>query len=703
MWEYVPLGLSLVTLLVCALVPVSTTVRGYFTRVAMLVFGPYVRGRATDEAHAEIVHDRRRRLQAAHFPVTYRTYAARTLLFATLFALAGSVIAVYLVGGALFLLNLSTGAVQSVLPPSMGFLTEFLTTPSLSTEQLFVLLLVSNITDGVVFGYIIYRARWWWPTYVGNERERQIDESIQRTVAFMYALSRSGMAFPEVLRILSNNQAVYGEAAAEMGVAVRDMDVFGTDLIEAIRRAARRTPSDQMGDFLENLVSVLQSGRNLPDFLSEQYEYLEEESEAEQEKFLELLATLAEAYVTVLVAGPLFLITILIIIGLVLGGTLRFLQVVVYGLIPLSSVGFIVYLDSVTGFSQPAPKRRGSDSRAEQFGGIRRASDERGDSSVIGWFGTAEARNTARLAAHNRFRGVLRWIESPLTNLARKPTVVLYLTIPVAVAFVSLRVWTLYTQVGFSVPALDDALVQASLVVTGTFAVVYEINRRRVNALEAAVPDFLDQLASVNEAGMPVVESIKKVSNSNLGALNTELDRTWNDIEWGARVEGALWRFERRIDTPVVTRAVTLVTNAMAASGDIGPVLRIAADEAQAARRLRRGRRQELLTYVVVIYLSFFVFITIVIALNVMFLPNIPTAGEFGAGGVAGVGGIGGVGGISEAEKASYELLFFHAAIVQGLCSGFIAGQMGDGSIGGGAKHATAMVGIAYLLFLVLA
>jgi flagellar protein FlaJ len=707
MWWLLPLLVSVTALGLCAFVPVSVTVRGYFTRVAMLLFGSYVRKRADAEEHAESTRERMGRLQAAHYVITYRTYAARTLMYATLFAVAGSVIAVYLVWGVIIVLNLSTEAVASVLPAQLSFLTSFLTAPTLSNAQLFGILLASNVTLGLLFGYVVYWARWYWPGYVADERGREIDQSLQRTVAFMYALSRSGMAFPEVMRILSRNQAVYGEAAAEVGVAVRDMDVFGTDMVEAIRRAANRTPSERMEEFFENLVSVLQSGRSISAFLSDQYDYFEEENETEQAQFLELLATLAEGYVTVLVAGPLFLITILVIIGLVLGGTLDFLRALVYALIPLASVGFLVYLDSITGIGSAEIERTVQDSRAEQFKHIRNERRETaGDGGLVGWFDGEYARNAARLSAHNRFRRIANWAEHPIENLSRNPTTLLYITVPAAALSLGIRTWTLYETGTLTVASIDDSLVQATLFVVGTFAVVHEINRRRIKSLEATVPDFLGQLASINEAGTPIVESIKKVAGNNLGALNDELDRTWSDITWGARVENALWRFEERLNTPVVTRAVTLITNAMAASGDIGPVLRIAADEAQATRRLRRERRQELLTYVVVIYLSFLVFLTIIVALNVMFLPNIPTTEQFGGsvgGSVPGVGGgIGGIGGLDEATKSKYELLFFHAALVQAVCSGFIAGQMGDGSIGAGAKHAAAMLAIAYGLFVFL-
>ena len=51
---------------------------------------------------------------------------------------------------------------------------------------------------------------------------------------------------------------------------------------------------------------------------------------------------------------------------------------------------------------------------------------------------------------------------------------------------------------------------------------------------------------------------------------------------------------------------------------------------------------------------------------------------------------------------AAYTLLFFHVAVIQGFFSGLVAGQMGEEDIRNGAKHATILIVLAYVLFLVL-
>jgi len=143
------------------------------------------------------------------------------------------------------------------------------------------------------------------------------------------------------------------------------------------------------------------------------------------------------------------------------------------------------------------------------------------------------------------------------------------------------------------------------------------------------------------------------------------------------------------------------VTNAVEASGDVAPVLAIAADEARSTRRLRRERQQVMVTYLLVIYISFAVFLGIIAALTVAFIPAVEGAQLSSPGGVAGVstGVFEGIGGV---ETDSYVLLFYHAAAIQGIASGLIAGQLGEGSVSDGVKHATIMLLLAYLTFVIV-
>ena len=692
---YLPLVAVLIAVLPTVLTPVSSRADRLVTRVALAAFGSHVN-------HGSKRARRKRQLQAAHVATTYRAYAAKTLLLSGLLAVVGSIAGIYIIAALTVFLPISETALATVLPSQLSGLATTVEFPALTAFELFVLLLVSSATLGVGTGALTYQIRWWWPRSIADVRGRQIEESLSRSVAFVFALSRSGMAFPEVLRTLTQSKEVYGEAAEELAVVVKEMDLFGADMLSALQDASDRTPSEEFDDFAENLANVLQSGRSVSDFLREQYERYQEDARARQEQFLELLGALAEGYVSVLVVGPLLFITILVIVGLMgIANTLDFLRVMAYLLVPLANIAFIVYLDSVAGTSSPREAglgvdRGGNSSDSMGTGGTVSAAD--GGRPTTNAFDA----NLQRIRSYERFRAFRHYADRPLQTLLERPTVLLYLTIPLAVVVTLARLLPYFAD-GVPTPAaIDDLFVQATLFVVGTFGIVQEFHRRRIEAIEASIPDFLDRLAGVNEAGMTVVESLRRVTKGDLGALDEEVERLWADVEWGGDARNALHRFESRVRTATVTRVVTLLTNAMSASGDLGPVLRIAADNAQEARRLKRRRRQEMVVYLLIVYISFIVFLVIIGALDAILIPNIPTGVPTpdASGGVPGAGLP--VGGATDVNVAAYTLLFFHVAVIQGFFSGFVAGQMGEEDVKNGAKHATILVALAYLLFLVL-
>lgn len=686
------------------------------TRTALTVFGDYVSQPGPRRS------EQTRRLRAAHVPSTHRRYASRTLLLSAIYGIAGSVLGVYVAAFVLQLLAVNADSIAASLPPQLSFLAGLGQLGTVGPFELFALLLVASATVGVALAAGAYWVRWMLLDQRADARANGIDVTLPRTVAFVYALSRSGMAFPRVLDTLAANRAVYGETANELAVTVRDVDAFGTDLLTALRRTARWTPSDALEEFCENLVSVLGSGQSVSAYLRTQYERFQEEAENQQERYLDMLSAFAEIYVTALVAGPLFLITTLIVIGLVIEDTIGLVEFLVYLGTPLATAGFVVYVDSMMdALSLPggdAAEIPSDGARAGSSGSLDASSRRSSPSASTPSGSVAQTdgghvvndrhrENRERLATYDRFRTLRKTFDDPIRLVRRNPAYTFFVTVPLGF------LWVLWVFVSFvdgprpttlmdTVRVLDDPLIQSTLVALGVFAVVYELRKRRLRALESAVPDFLDRLASVNDAGLTVVESIYRVADTDLGALSDDVRRVRRDVQWGADVATALRRMARRTGSPTVGRAIVLITNASVVSGDVAPVLHIAADEAQATRRLRAERREEMLTYLLVIYLSFLVFLAIVVALTVAFLPAVQaahtTAPDAASSGVQ----TGPFTTLGTTDTSLYALVFFHATALQAVCSGLVAGQLGEGRLADGAKHATVMLAIAYVVSLLV-
>ncbi|TKX77120.1 secretion system protein, partial [Halorubrum sp. SD626R] len=443
------------------------------------------------------------RLRAAHVAGTHREYASKTLLYAGVLGVAGSVIGVYAVGGLLSMLSVGEATLRGLLPEPLSFLAGIARLTELGLSQLFLLLAFASATVGSALAAGAYYGRWELLRQRAHTRSTAIDATLPRTVAFMYALSRSGMAFPRVMDTVAENEAVYGEAATELSIAVRDMNAFGTDALTALQRTARRTPSEDLGDFAENLASVLGTGQPISAFLSDQYDRYQEEAESKQEQYLELLSTFAEAYVTALVAGPLFFITILVVIGLVLQDTLPLLRVVVYLGLPLATFGFVVYVDSVAQGVGGTETVSDGDETADGDAALGRTTTAQADGGepVRGPDAAGGERDAAgpadpwtasreRLRVYDRLRRVREWVASPLSSVLAEPHTVVFVSVPLAL--VGFLAAVLPVASGTPVEVVDQfdtAFVVATAAALGSYAAVYAVSNRRVRRRAAAVPD----------------------------------------------------------------------------------------------------------------------------------------------------------------------------------------------------------------------
>ncbi len=687
--EFVPLAAAVLLSLPLLLSPVSRTADLLLSRTALAAFGSYV-SRPTQRRTAQ-----QTLLRAARVRQSHRLYASRTLLIATVVGVAGGVLGAY--GGAALLTVLDLTTVRDAVSPGLDAPAPLRNLAPLVPDERTVSALVGSTVAGPGGALTAYYARWEVLNQRAVARASAIEATLPRTVAFVYALSRSGTAFPKVLETVSANRDAYGEAAEELGLAAREMEVFGTDAVTAIGRTTEHTPSETMDEFADNLASVLGSGQSLAPFLREQYDRYQEEARSQQEQYLDLLSTFAEVYVTVFVALPIFLITILGIVGLVLQDTLRLLQVIGYVALPLLTFAYVVYVDSVTASLPDRSKGDAGDDRSVLD--PRRVADRARTDGGAAW-SARDAANAKRLAAYDSIERMRRRLRNPVATLVADPRLSFLFTIPLGAVWVLGRAWPLPGGSAL-LGAVDGPIVEATVAVLAGFAVAHGVGLRRTKRIDRAVPDLLERMASLDEAGLTVTESLKRATRGDLGPLGEEVTHTWRDIEWGADAGAALRRLERRVGSVAVSQATALVTNAMRASGDLAPVLRIAADEAQQSRRLRRERRREMFTYLLVIYISAFVFLGVSVGIVVAFFPAIesaaaaaPTVDSASSAGTTITGGL------DDVDLDAYRRLFFHLAAIQAVCSGLVAGQLGEGEVTDGVKHAAILLAVTRVVYL---
>jgi len=200
----------------------------------------------------------------------------------------------------------------------------------------------------LIFGGVTYAIFLIYPGVRAGERKRNIDATLPYAINYVTAMSTAGITPAEVFRLLGHS-TIYGESATEARYISREIDIFGKDLVDALRIAGIYTPSSRMRDFLQGANASISSGSNLTEYFRMKSEQYTRENRLEQKTFLETLGLISESYVTALVAGTLFLIILQSIMSTISGETdPLFLYAVIYGIIPLGSIMFIIMISSMT-------------------------------------------------------------------------------------------------------------------------------------------------------------------------------------------------------------------------------------------------------------------------------------------------------------------------------------------------------------------
>ena len=544
----------------------------------------------------------------------------------------------------------------------------------------------------VIFGFFDYYLFLRYPGFKAKVRKSGIDTSLPYAVAYMHAMSKGGMNIIDIFKSLSERTHIFMEAAEEVSFIVRDMTFFGFDVMSALYRAGDRTPSQKFKDFIENLMSIIDSGGDITAYFQSRSDQYQNEALEEQKGYLDTLGMVAESYVTTFVAGPLFLITILIVMGISGSGSTKTVEVVIYLIIPVGSLMFITLLSMISISNKEGSKVYIRIKELDEYGDIRSRVVETDDEDMM----FKELRK-----AEDREK-IHKFIKNPFSYFYEKPFQVLYISIPASIFYflfmVRSRIFLTgldavfdLTDIAATVDILDEYFVITILILLGPFALFREIKSIRIKRVEEAIPTFLKRLASINEAGITLTRAIGIIVDSNLGVLSSEIKKIWKDISWGRGTSESLIKFEKRVKTTAISRTITLITKASEATGNIREVLNIASRDAEIGEKLKRARSSEMSSYVVLIYMSFFVFLVIIYILSTAFLSIIPTPMPTAPG-------------MEELPIQSldinlYNRIFFHAVVIQGFFSGLIAGEMGEGSVSAGVKHSVIMVAIAYTMF----
>jgi flagellar protein FlaJ len=235
-----------------------------------------------------------------------------------------------------------------------GLVTFSLSLVLLSFSLPIVEAVVFSVLVGLLAAFSSFGMCYVYPIFGISTRGRKIDANLPLIANFMSVLASSGMPPERIVRSLANvgDEFHVGEEARRI---IADIELMGLDLKVALKNASLRSPSKKFGSMLDGVVTTTHMGGDLASYLRDEADKYKKARLQTMKGFLENLGTIAEAYISLMIALPLALIVMLSVMSFIGGGAMignvepQVLLTIITFVVTPAGVGILLLLvDSVT-------------------------------------------------------------------------------------------------------------------------------------------------------------------------------------------------------------------------------------------------------------------------------------------------------------------------------------------------------------------
>jgi len=192
-----------------------------------------------------------------------------------------------------------------------------------------------------------------YPVYRADKHRRELEDELPFTTGYMAILASAGVSPEKIFQSLANLSAPLA-ASREAKETIKNINLFGLDIISALEKVSTLTPSEKLQDTVEGMISTIHTGGNLGAYLREKFKTHMRLKRVNLKKYADSLSVLSEVYVALLLTAPLLLVIMLSVMSMLGGGTIGgfssdlLLNLMTYIAIPVAAIIFLIIVDSST-------------------------------------------------------------------------------------------------------------------------------------------------------------------------------------------------------------------------------------------------------------------------------------------------------------------------------------------------------------------
>jgi flagellar protein FlaJ len=188
-----------------------------------------------------------------------------------------------------------------------------------------------------------------YPGIKSSNRRIPIEINLPYISSFLTLLSSSNVPPRTIFRSVAKIETLR-DVRQEFSNILRDVEIFGQDLLTSILENVKYTPSKKLREILSGYVATVRTGGNPTEYLRISTENIMKERMVKLDLMLESLSAMAEIYIMVLVAMPLLFVVMFATLGMLGGaGTMNpalMLYLLTYVGIPIMATILVVVIST---------------------------------------------------------------------------------------------------------------------------------------------------------------------------------------------------------------------------------------------------------------------------------------------------------------------------------------------------------------------
>lgn len=471
---------------------------------------------------------------------------------------------------------------------------------------------------------------------------------LSELVSWLYVMHAADTSMYEA--VSSYVASAHGFYADELNRMVLLVEKTGCDPYTAVELTAEHSNNKEFRDFLSEYSTAVKTSGSPASYLASRLASLRAEEKTAEEKRAASLAVFAEVFVSVFVAGVLFAVIVFLTLGVMNNASPLMLSAVVYGLLPLGTLGFLLAIDIL----YPSPPKQIKKTTAVNQSVTPSDKTER------------EILN--RFSAYERRKGFRKFLSSPAETLICRPYLTFICSIPAGSAVSAVLLLKSLVPAGIS---LSIGLI----IVFFPYAVFSFCKSSRVSAAESEFPSVCRILSSAAGRGLTLSKGLSEAASNIHGVLGKELSAAVRDIRLCGGVYESLGRLRDRLQIPSADRLTPLIQEASRRCRDMSYPFSLCADEAAFSVERAVQRKSSMQLYVLIMYISYGVFIFVQFMLTGVFMDSFSALGN-------------GV------NISVFSGILSDAVLIHGVCCGLAAGKLSGSGISGGILHACILLSI---------